>query len=63
MIRARTIAAFILVAAGLVWIGQGTDVLKGGSFMVGDMRWALIGAVCVVAGVALAFVDLRRRRA
>ena len=63
MIRARTIAAFLLVAAGLVWIGQGTDVLKGSSFMVGDMRWALIGAVCVVAGAALAFVDLRRRRA
>lgn len=63
MIRGRTILAFILVALGLVWIGQGTGLLKSASFMVGDVRWALIGAACVVAGLALAIVELRRRRA
>ena len=63
MIRARTILAFVLVAAGLVWIGQGTDLIKGSGFIDGDMRWALIGAICVVAGLAVAFVEVRRRRA
>jgi hypothetical protein len=62
MIRPRTFLAFILVAAGLVWIGQGTGVLKGSGFMVGDMRWAWIGAGCVAVGLALGAVELRRRR-
>lgn len=60
MIRTRTILAFILVAIGLVWIGQGTGLLKGTGFMVGDMKWALIGAVAVVAGLALGWFELRR---
>jgi hypothetical protein len=59
MIRTRTILALILVAIGLVWIGQGTGLLKGSSFMVGDMKWALIGAVAAVAGLALGWLELR----
>jgi hypothetical protein len=62
MIRARTILAIILVAIGLVWIGQGTGFLKGTGFMVGDMKWAMIGAGAVVAGVALGWLELRHRR-
>jgi hypothetical protein len=62
MIRSRTILAIILVAIGLVWIGQGTGVLKGTGFMVGDMKWAVIGAVAAVAGIALGWLELRHRR-
>jgi hypothetical protein len=62
MIRSRTILAIILVAIGLVWIGQGTGVLKGTGFMVGDMKWAVIGAAAAVAGIALGWLELRRRR-
>jgi predicted anti-sigma-YlaC factor YlaD len=62
MIRSRTILAIILVAIGLVWIGQGTGVLKGTGFMVGDMKWAVIGAVAAVAGIALGWRELRHRR-
>ena len=62
MIRARTILAVILVAIGLVWIGQGTGFLAGTGFMVGDTRWALIGATCLVAGLAVGWLELRRRR-
>jgi hypothetical protein len=62
MIRARTILAVILVAMGLVWIGQGTGLLQGTSFMVGDMRWAWIGAGCVIVGAALGWLELRHRR-
>ena len=62
MQNARPVLAVILVAAGLVWLGQGTRIIGGGSFMVGDPTWAVIGAACVVAGIALGFVELRRRR-
>jgi hypothetical protein len=61
MIRTRTILAIIFVAIGLVWIGQGTGLLKGTGFMVGDARWALIGVVCVLAGIAVGWLELRRR--
>jgi len=61
MYRTRASLAFILVAAGLVWIGQGTSILKGGSFMVGDPRWAWIGAAFVVAGAVVAWTILRSR--
>ena len=61
MIRTRTILAVVLVAVGLVWIGQGTGILKGSSFMVGDPRWTAIGIVVVIAGAALGWLELRRR--
>lgn len=62
MIRSRTILAIILIALGLVWVGQGTGLLKGTSFMVGDPKWAIIGAVSVVSGLALGALELRRSR-
>ena len=62
MIRSRTILAIILVAIGFVWIGQGTGLLKGTSFMVGDMTWAVIGAIAAIAGIALGWLELRHRR-
>jgi type VI protein secretion system component VasK len=62
MIRSRTILAVILVAIGLVWVGQGTGLLKGTGFMVGDPKWAAIGVVAVIAGLALGWLEFRRRR-
>jgi hypothetical protein len=62
MHRVRAIVAFILIAAGLVWIGQGSGLIPG-SFMTGDPTWAWIGAACIVAGVAIAAVEIRSRRA
>jgi hypothetical protein len=61
MHRARAIVAFILIAAGLVWIGQGSGYIPG-SFMTGDPTWAWIGAACVVVGVAIAAIEVRSRR-
>jgi hypothetical protein len=61
MNRSRTILAIILVAMGLVWVGQGTGVLKGTSFMVGDPTWTLIGAVVAVAGLTIGGLELRHR--
>jgi hypothetical protein len=61
MHRARAVLAVVLIALGLVWIGQGLGVLRGGSFMVDDVRWAGIGGLCVVVGLALAARQLGRR--
>ena len=51
----------VVVLVGLVWIGQGTGLLQGSSFMVGDPFWAVAGIVLVVAGAVLAAATLRRR--
>jgi UDP-3-O-[3-hydroxymyristoyl] glucosamine N-acyltransferase len=61
MHRTRAIVAVILVGAGLVWIGQGVGIIKG-SFMTGSGFWATVGAVCLVAGLALIGGGLRIRR-
>lgn len=60
MIRTRAILAIILVALGAVWVGQGMGLLAGRSFMVGDPRWTAIGAVCLVLGVVVGWLELRR---
>ena len=63
MERSRVVIAGLLLVVGLVWIGQGTGVLRGNSFMVDDVRWAFIGAACVAAGlIMLALGRLRTRR-
>ena len=58
--RGRLIAGALLALVGLVWIGQGLGLLRGSSFMVDDIRWAIIGAVAVVAGAGL-LIGARRR--
>jgi len=58
--RGSVILGVLLVLVGLVWIGQGLGLLRGSSFMVDDSRWALAGAVAVVAGAVL-LVRARRR--
>ncbi|HET7704333.1 MAG TPA: hypothetical protein VFK35_13110 [Candidatus Limnocylindrales bacterium] len=57
----RVVLSIVLVALGLVWVGQGTGLLQGGSFMVGDPRWTVIGAACTAVGLVVAAVELRRR--
>jgi hypothetical protein len=41
--RTRLVGGGILVATGLVWIGQGTALIKSSSFMTGDPFWAWTG--------------------
>jgi hypothetical protein len=60
--RNRWIAAVALGVVGLVWIGQGLGVLRGSSFMVGDLRWAVAGFAFVAAGVLVGWTALRKRR-
>jgi hypothetical protein len=63
MYRSLATLAIILIALGLVWIGQGAGILKGSSFMVGDPLWAWIGSACLVLGVLIGAREIRRRRA
>ena len=61
MHRTRVVGGVVLIAIGLVWIGQGTGLLRGSSFMVGDPVWAWIGAIAAVLGAGLIAVARRRR--
>jgi hypothetical protein len=54
------IAGALLVLLGAIWFFQGINVLPG-SFMTGQIRWAIYGGIAVVAGIALLFVANRRR--
>ena len=56
------LVAIALVAVGLVWVGQGLGILKGSGFMVDDVRWALIGAALIAAGVVIGATALVRSR-
>jgi hypothetical protein len=52
MTIARRILGALLVVTGGVWIGQGTGLIQGSS-MTGSTFWAVVGALCVVAGLGL----------
>lgn len=54
----RAIAVVLLVVGG-VWFFQGVGVIEG-SFMTGEAVWAVIGVICVVAGLALLLVKPSR---
>jgi hypothetical protein len=59
--RSALLAGITLVVVGGVWVGQGMGWLRGSSFMVDDVRWALIGIVLVLGGLALATRGVRGR--
>jgi hypothetical protein len=52
MTIARRILGAALVLTGAVWLGQGLNLIQGSS-MTGSTFWAVTGAVCIVAGLAL----------
>ena len=57
---ALNVAGGICLLVGCVWFLQGINVLPG-SFMSGQMKWALIGGLLLVAGIAQLIVANRRR--
>jgi hypothetical protein len=58
---ALNLAGAVLVLFGAIWFLQGINVLPG-SFMTGQIQWAVYGGIAVVAGVTLLGVAKRRRR-
>ena len=61
MQRSAYIAAGLLIVIGAIFVGQGFGILRGSSFMVGDARWAVIGAVLIVLGAGLGWRASQRR--
>ena len=57
---ALNIAGVVLVLFGGIWFLQGINVLPG-SFMTGQIRWAVYGAIAVAAGISLLVTAKRRR--
>jgi uncharacterized membrane protein HdeD (DUF308 family) len=54
------VSGALLVLMGGVWILQGINVLPG-SFMTGQTKWAVYGAIAAVVGIVLLVVARRGR--
>ncbi|HEX4134971.1 MAG TPA: hypothetical protein VHY84_10205 [Bryobacteraceae bacterium] len=50
----------LLTLFGAIWFLQGINVLPG-SFMTGQIRWAVYGGIAVAVGVSLLLAANRRR--
>jgi hypothetical protein len=48
----RRVVGALLCLTGAVWIGQGINIIQGSS-MTGSTFWAVMGALCLVAGLVL----------
>ena len=55
----RLVFGAVFALLGLVWLGQGLNLIKG-SFMTGQAQWAVIGALLLIAGAYLLWGALRR---
>ena len=58
---AMNILGVLCLLAGGVWILQGINILPG-SFMTGQTKWAIYGALVLVVGIGL-LISANRRRA
>jgi hypothetical protein len=56
------IVGSLLVLVGATWFLQGVNVLPG-SFMTGQIRWAVYGGITIAAGIALLLTANRSRKA
>jgi hypothetical protein len=57
----RIIVGIVLALLGILWILQGADLLGGSGGMNGKGIWIVIGAVVLIAGLAV-LAPLRRRQ-
>ena len=55
-----SIIGVLLILAGGVWFLQGINVLPG-SFMTGQIQWAIYGALAAIIGVVVLVLARRRR--
>ncbi|MDB5428737.1 MAG: hypothetical protein JWR47_3224 [Phenylobacterium sp.] len=54
-----TILGVLMILMGGIWTLQGFNILPG-SFMTGDLKWAIYGSVLSLAGIALIVWSRRR---
>ena len=55
------VVGVLLMFFGAVWFFQGINVLPG-SFMTGQMQWAVYGGIAFAAGVIAVYLGWRRSR-
>ena len=51
----------LLILAGGVWLLQGINILPG-SFMSGQIRWAVYGGIAILAGFSLLVWNRREKQ-
>lgn len=56
--RLLTGLGLVAVLIGLLWVGQGLNLIPG-SFMTGDPKWFVIGAIVTLVGVLLVAAGTR----
>ncbi|HXE21456.1 MAG TPA: hypothetical protein VN617_03885 [Rhodoferax sp.] len=54
------IVAILMLVVGGIWILQGFNILPG-SFMTGQLKWAVYGGLVVAAGIALFAFGMRKQ--
>lgn len=52
------IVGVLLIVCGAIWLLQGIGLLPG-SFMTGQVEWAVIGGIALVAGIIMLVVSRR----
>lgn len=57
-----TLLGLLMVCLGGVWILQGLNIAFLGSFMAGDPKWALYGAILALLGIGQAVWSVTRPR-
>ena len=55
------VIAILLILTGGVWFLQGINILPG-SFMTGQIRWAIYGGITILAGIGLLIRNNRRKQ-
>ena len=50
----------LLILGGAVWVLQGINILPG-SFMTGQIQWAINGAIAIVIGIGLILFGRSRK--
>ena len=57
-----TAVGVLAILVGLLWVGQGHNLIPG-SFMTGDPKWFVIGAIVAIVGVLLILAGRGRKAA
>jgi hypothetical protein len=55
------VIAVLLILVGGVWFLQGINVLPG-SFMTGQIRWAVYGGLAIIVGIGLLVWNRRQKQ-
>jgi hypothetical protein len=59
MKRLLNVMGILMMMVGVIWFLQGINILPG-SFMTGQIRWAVYGGGAVFVGLALVLAANRR---